>query len=127
MTGRIAILAPSPVLTVTIEADDEQGSEIHYHAGGQGVWVARMAGLLGAEIILCVALAGEAGEILRGLLPAGKIEVRAVTATGAAAPTSTTGEAASGSPSLPPTVRGCGVTRPTSSTALPSPPASTPT
>lgn len=80
--GRIAVLAPSPVLTVTIEPADEQGAEIHYHAGGQGVWVARMAGLLGAKVILCVALAGEAGQILRGLLPSEEIEVRGVAAHG---------------------------------------------
>lgn len=79
---RIAVLAPSPVLTVTIEPDDGQGPEIHYHAGGQGVWVARMAGLLGAEVILCVALAGEAGQVLRGLLPSEGIEVREVAAHG---------------------------------------------
>lgn len=81
-TGRIAVLAPSPVLTVTIEPGDEQGPEIHYHAGGQGVWVARMARELGAEVILCVALAGEAGQLLRGLLPGTGIEVRAVAAHG---------------------------------------------
>jgi 1-phosphofructokinase len=79
---RIAVLAPSPVLTVTIESGDEHGPEVHYHAGGQGVWVARMAALLGAEVVLCVALAGEAGEVLRVLLPAELLEVRSVSAHG---------------------------------------------
>jgi Fructose-1-phosphate kinase and related fructose-6-phosphate kinase (PfkB) len=80
--GRIAVLAPSPLLTVTIEAGDEKGPEVHFHGGGQGVWVARMAGLLGAEVILCVALAGESGEVLRALLPAERVEVRSVSAHG---------------------------------------------
>lgn len=66
------------MLTVTIESGDEHGPEVHYHAGGQGVWVARMAGLLGAKVILCTALAGEAGEVLRALLPDEHIEVRIV-------------------------------------------------
>lgn len=79
---RLAVLAPSPVLTVTIEAGDEQGPEIHYHAGGQGVWVARMAGELGAEVVLCIALAGEAGQVLGSLLDGGGVEVRSVAGHG---------------------------------------------
>lgn len=79
---QLAILAPSPVLTVTIEAGDEHGAEIHYHAGGQGVWVARMAASLGAEVVLCAALAGEAGHVLRGLLASPGVEVRSVVADG---------------------------------------------
>jgi len=73
------------VLTVTIEEGDPQGPEVHYHAGGQGVWVARMAALLGAEVTLCVALAGEAGEVLQALLPSEHVEVRSVGAHGRSA------------------------------------------
>jgi 1-phosphofructokinase len=80
--GRLAILAPSPVLTVTVERGDEQGDEIHFHAGGQGVWVARMAGALGADVVLCVALAGEAGIVLPSLLKSPGVEVRSVRAHG---------------------------------------------
>ena len=80
--ARLAILAPSPVLTMTIEAGDEQGDETHLHAGGQGIWVARMAGLLGAEVVLCVALAGEAGTVLASLLGSPGVEVRSVRSHG---------------------------------------------
>jgi 1-phosphofructokinase len=66
------------VLTVTIEPGGEHGAEIHYHPGGQGVWVARMAAELGARVVLCVVLAGEAGDVLDGLLRFEGVEVRAV-------------------------------------------------
>lgn len=38
----LTIFAPSPILTVTVEPGSRVG-EVHFHAGGQGVWVARMA------------------------------------------------------------------------------------
>jgi 1-phosphofructokinase len=72
----LTIFAPSPILTVTVEPGP-RGEEIHFHAGGQGVWVARMAAGLGAQVILCTALGGESGEVLRSLLGAGGIEVLA--------------------------------------------------
>ena len=41
MAVTVVVLAPSPLLTVTIE--DRAGEpDIHVHAGGQGVWQARM-------------------------------------------------------------------------------------
>ena len=67
--GSIAVFAPSPVLTITAEAGADQ-PEIHLHAGGQGFWVARMAALLGAEVMLCCALGGEAGRVLRPVIEA---------------------------------------------------------
>lgn len=42
VNGRVAVFAPSPLLTVTIEAGAER-PEVHLHAGGQGFWVARLA------------------------------------------------------------------------------------
>jgi 1-phosphofructokinase len=81
-TAGLAILAPSPVLTVTVEMGDDQGDETHFHAGGQGIWVARMAGALGGEVVLCVALAGEAGVVLDTLLRSPGVEVRSVRAHG---------------------------------------------
>jgi 1-phosphofructokinase len=65
--GRVAVFAPSPVLTITIEAGGER-PEVHLHPGGQGVWVARLAATLGAEVVLCCALGGEPGRVLGGLL-----------------------------------------------------------
>ncbi len=64
----LVVFAPSPLLTITVEAADTPRQEIHLHAGGQGLWVARMAALLGAEVCLCSALGGESGAVLRGLI-----------------------------------------------------------
>lgn len=72
----LTIFAPSPILTVTIEPGP-RGEEVHFHAGGQGVWVARMAAGLGARVMLCTSLGGESGEVLRSLLAVGGIEVLA--------------------------------------------------
>lgn len=63
----VTILAPSPTLTVTVE-DHPQGSEIHVHAGGQGVWQARMLKRLQASVTMCCVLTGEVGGTLRHLL-----------------------------------------------------------
>jgi 1-phosphofructokinase len=63
----VAVFGPSPLLTVTVEARGE-ADDIHVHAGGQGVWVARMAGELGAWPVLCGMAGGETGATLRPLL-----------------------------------------------------------
>ncbi|WP_272943140.1 1-phosphofructokinase family hexose kinase [Microbacterium yannicii] len=72
----VTIFAPSPTLTVTVE---EHGAEpdIHVHAGGQGVWQARMLLRLGVSVTMCCALTGEIGRMLRHLL-----EDEGVTVTG---------------------------------------------
>ena len=64
----VAVFAPSPVVTITVEAGSESEPDIHLHAGGQGFWVARMAARLGAKVSLCVPLGGESGTVLRSLL-----------------------------------------------------------
>jgi 1-phosphofructokinase len=66
--GRVAVFAPHPLLTVTTEARGAAGDDIHLHARGQGVWVARMAGELGAAIVLCGFAGGEAGMVVASLL-----------------------------------------------------------
>lgn len=69
MPARVAIFGPHPLLTVSLEREgDDERERIHFHAGGQGVWVARMAGELGAEPVLCGFVGGEAGALLRPLL-----------------------------------------------------------
>jgi 1-phosphofructokinase len=70
------VFAPSPLLTITIEPGTDR-PEVHLHAGGQGFWVARLAATLGAEVTLCCALGGEPGRVLRGLIDAESIELRA--------------------------------------------------
>ena len=68
MAPRVAIFAPNPLLTITAESLNGAGDDIHLHAGGQGVWVARMAAELGAEPVLCGFVGGETGLLLRTLL-----------------------------------------------------------
>lgn len=74
---RVAVFAPSALLTVTIEDGGEHPS-VHFHAGGQGVWVAHMAGSLGAEVALSTVLGGESGRLLSVLLEADGVDVHAV-------------------------------------------------
>jgi 1-phosphofructokinase len=73
----VCVFAPGVLVTVTVE-DHPTGEELHFHAGGQGTWVARMAHRLGARSILCTALGGEAGAVARALLDREGIEVRVV-------------------------------------------------
>jgi len=69
VSARVAIFGPHPLLTVSLEREgDDERERIHFHAGGQGVWVARMAGELGVEPVLCGFVGGEAGVLLRPLL-----------------------------------------------------------
>lgn len=61
---RVCVLAATPLLTVTIEhAADDSTPELHVHAGGQGVWVARMARSLGADVVVCGPFGGETGDL----------------------------------------------------------------
>lgn len=71
------VFAPAPVLTVTIE--HQAGVlELHVHAGGQGIWQARMLVSLGASVTLCAAMGGEVGSIVRRVLADEEITLRAV-------------------------------------------------
>jgi 1-phosphofructokinase len=65
---RVALFAPHPLLSVTIESDASERARIHFHAGGQGVWAARMAAQMGAAPILCGFLGGETGQLLSPLV-----------------------------------------------------------
>lgn len=66
--ARVAVFGPHPLLTVTIEREGPERERVHFHAGGQGVWVARMVGCLGAEPVLCGFRGGESGQLLDALL-----------------------------------------------------------
>lgn len=77
--ARVAVFSPSPLLTITIEPGSDR-PEVHLHGGGQGLWVARLAATLGAEAILCCALGGEPGRVLRGLIETDAITLRAANA-----------------------------------------------
>jgi len=65
---RVVIFAPHPLLAVTLEREGQTRDRTHFHPAGQGVWVARMAGELGAAPVLCGFIGGESGEVLLGLL-----------------------------------------------------------
>jgi 1-phosphofructokinase len=76
---KVAVFGPNPMLSITIEAlTAEGGDDIHVHAAGQGVWLARMAAELGAEPVLCGFIGGEVGSVLRPLLAEMPIELRLV-------------------------------------------------
>lgn len=76
---KVAVFSPNPMLSITIEAlTAEGGDDIHIHAAGQGIWVARMAAELGAEPVLCGFIGGEVGSVLRPLLEELPIELRLV-------------------------------------------------
>lgn len=74
MDGRVMVFAPSPQLSVTVE--DRGGvPDLHIHPGGQGIWQARMIASLGVQVVICAALGGEAGNVLRQLIPHEGIEL----------------------------------------------------
>lgn len=77
--GRVAVFAPSPMLSVTIEPGTDR-PEVHLHAAGQGYWVARLGATLGADVTLACALGGEPGGVLRGLLEKSPFVLRAAAA-----------------------------------------------
>jgi 1-phosphofructokinase len=75
---RVTVFGPHPILGITIERRGADEDDIHIHPGGQGVWVARMAGEMGAHPILCGFCGGETGLLLRPLLDALPGEARCV-------------------------------------------------
>jgi 1-phosphofructokinase len=76
---KVAIFSPNPMVSIAIESfSAEGGDDIHIHAAGQGVWVARMAAELGAEPVLCGFIGGEVGSVLRPLLEEMPVELRLV-------------------------------------------------
>ncbi|MFD4959418.1 1-phosphofructokinase family hexose kinase [Microbacterium sp. NPDC058389] len=62
---------------MTIE-DHPFGAEVHVHAGGQGVWQARMLLRLGVSVTMCAVLTGETGRVMRHLLEDEGIDVSAI-------------------------------------------------
>lgn len=72
--GDVMVFSPGPQLTVTVERDDE----VHFHAGGQGIWQARMIKSLGVDVSLVTALGGEAGDLIRPLIAREGIWVKAL-------------------------------------------------
>lgn len=86
---RLCVLAGTSILTVTVESqaeeeDDAAGprgedrsADVHVHAGGQGLWIGRMAYALGAEVTVCGPFGGETGSIIEHLAAQEHLRVRA--------------------------------------------------
>jgi 1-phosphofructokinase len=82
--AQVSVFGPNPFVSVAIESmmSDVEGEEIHFHAAGQGVWVARAAGGLGAEVTLVTTRGGEHGTLLAALLSDEPFDVRFVAVAG---------------------------------------------
>ncbi|HWC12589.1 MAG TPA: PfkB family carbohydrate kinase [Acidimicrobiales bacterium] len=78
-TPRVLVFSPSPLLTVTVESRGS-ATDVHLHAGGQGMWVARMVRTLGLPVKLCGCFGGETGLVLRSLVQREGVEMHVVSA-----------------------------------------------
>lgn len=74
----VCVFAPVLFVSVTIELGDDRRDEIHIHPGGQGFWIARMIRRLGGRPVLCAPLGGEAGHLLRVVIPDSDIDLAAI-------------------------------------------------
>jgi len=81
----VVIFAPTPLLTVSIERRTTGSEEVHLHAGGQGVWVARMLQSLDCGPVVCGPFGGETGAVVASILDREGVTVRAVNVAGATA------------------------------------------
>jgi 1-phosphofructokinase len=74
----VMVFAPLPQLTVTVEQVSDE-PELHLHAGGQGLWQARMITALDVPVTFCALLGkGEVGRVLVSLLEAEGLNVKTV-------------------------------------------------
>ncbi|WP_062227978.1 1-phosphofructokinase family hexose kinase [Aureimonas frigidaquae] len=74
----VAVFAPWPLFTITIEHLASGEDEVYFHAGGQGVWAARMAAELGGKAMLVGPVGGEARTLIEALVRAEGLDFRAV-------------------------------------------------
>lgn len=74
----LSVFAPTVYLTITIEAAPDGSDEIHCHAGGQGVWVARIMHNLGEQVVVHTPIGGETGIVVEGLIRHAGLGLRAV-------------------------------------------------
>lgn len=103
----IAVLAPSVYVSVTVEAG-AGADDVHIHAGGQGIWVARMLRQLDARPVVCAPVGGEVGRALIGLTRDWRIDlqpIQTITDTPAYVHDRRDGERAEVARSSPPALR----------------------
>lgn len=74
----VCVVAPTPLLTVTVELGDGEQPEIHVHSGGQGLWIANMLTALDTRAVVCAPLGGEVGAVLASLLVDELFDLRSV-------------------------------------------------
>ena len=77
MGEHVMVFAPVPQLTVTVEQVGDR-PELHLHAGGQGLWQARMIASLGVPVTFCAVLGGEVGRALKPLIESEGLRLRTV-------------------------------------------------
>ncbi|RLZ03934.1 phosphofructokinase [Kocuria tytonicola] len=81
---RLSVLVPTPLLITEITEPaayrnrSPHESDVHMHPGGQGLWVARMAGSLGADVSVNGPFGGELGALIRSMLDGLGMQVNAV-------------------------------------------------
>lgn len=78
----VAVFAPVPLVTVTLERSATGEEQMHVHLGGQGVWVARLVERFGLPVALCTVFGGETGEVARTLIGSDAIDVRSTNTLG---------------------------------------------
>lgn len=66
--GSVVVFGPSPLLEVSVEKDPSGSDRIHVLAGGQPVWVSRMAATMGSAVTMCGLSGGRLGSMLDPLL-----------------------------------------------------------
>jgi 1-phosphofructokinase len=74
----VAVLEPAPLLMVAVQTAAGGRTEVQFHAGGQGVWVARMAAEMGGTPVLCAPFGGRSGALARALVEMDGVAVEAV-------------------------------------------------
>ncbi|MCL3861414.1 PfkB family carbohydrate kinase [Actinotalea sp. K2] len=81
---RVLVLAATPLLSLVIEpTPPDDAPQVHLHLGGQGLWLARMASVLEADVVVCGPFGGESGEVLAHLVEHEGIGVRPTPYAGA--------------------------------------------
>lgn len=74
------VFASYLALSVTIERNQAAppSGDIHLHPAGQGFWIARLLAQLGCRSVLCGPVGGEAGLVLRALIPKWQVQLAGV-------------------------------------------------
>jgi len=79
----LTVFDPAPRLSIHLRGSLDDVDEVHLHAGGQGIWIARMATVLGASPCLCGPFGDESGAVIAALLEAEGVATEAVPGSGA--------------------------------------------